>query len=224
MIGGMLRIAGLPVLAGPSDVLAAVRAVAGWTDEAVELVGSLPGRTTVLLDEVTALVSRINRIADRVEAVVDHAEGLVERVGGVAEGADALVTRAGGVADGAAGVASRAREVVEKAAGSADAAGALLAVYEPIAERAAPLARTFVDEFSLDELHAAIRLVDHLPQFTSHLERDIMPILATLDRVGPDVHELLEQLKEVRQAINGIPGFGFFRRRGEREDTDDDVT
>ena len=46
-----------------------------------------------------------------------------------------------------------------------------------------------------------------------------MPILATLDRVGPDVHELLEQLKQVRQAIQGIPGLRYFSRRGEREDT-----
>jgi hypothetical protein len=53
------------------------------------------------------------------------------------------------------------------------------------------------------------------------METDIMPILATLDRVGPDVHELLEQLKEVRQAIQGIPGLGFFRRRGERADAEE---
>ena len=42
----------------------------------------------------------------------------------------------------------------------------------------------------------------------------ILPILATLDRVGPDVHELLDVLKEVRQAINGVPGFAFLRKRG----------
>ena len=46
------------------------------------------------------------------------------------------------------------------------------------------------------------------------METDILPILATLDRVGPDVHELLDVLKEVRQAINGIPGFTFLRKRG----------
>jgi hypothetical protein len=70
-------------------------------------------------------------------------------------------------------------------------------------------------------VHAAIRLVDQLPQLTEHLETDIMPILATLDRVGPDVHELLEQLKQVRQAIQGIPGLRYFSRRGEREDAEE---
>jgi hypothetical protein len=46
-----------------------------------------------------------------------------------------------------------------------------------------------------------------------------MPILATLDRVGPDVHELLDVLKDVRQALLGVPGFKMLRRRGaEKED------
>ena len=110
----------------------------------------------------------------------------MERAGGVAGRADALVGRAGALAEGA---------------------GGLLDTYQPIAAQAAPLARRFVQEFSEDELVAAIRLVDQLPRLTEHMESDIMPLLATLDRVGPDVHELLNQLREVRQAIQGIPGF-----------------
>jgi hypothetical protein len=117
-------------------------------------------------------------------------------------------------------VADEARGVVATAAGAADEATDLLSTYRPIARQAAPLAQRFVEEFSEQEVAAAVRLVDQLPQLTEHLENDIMPILATLDRVGPDVHELLEQLKEVRQAIQGIPGLNFFRRRGEREDAE----
>jgi hypothetical protein len=37
--------------------------------------------------------------------------------------------------------------------------------------------------------------------------------------VGPDVHELLDVLKDVRLAIQGVPGFRTLRRRGaDRED------
>jgi hypothetical protein len=139
---------------------------------------------------------------------------VVAGAGTVAEDARTIVATAGGVAD-------RAGGVVDRAAGATDSASELLAVYQPIAHRAAPIAQRFVQEFSEEEVHAAIRLVDQLPQLTEHMERDIMPILATLDRVGPDVHELLEQLKEVRQAIQGIPGLKFFRRRGEREDAEE---
>jgi hypothetical protein len=266
----VLRIAGLPVWVGPTDMIAGARAVMGWTDEAAALVAGLPGRVSGLLDDVEGLVGRITRIADevdeivgsvegvlgsvhasiaRVDGVVDRAEAtvrhvepllaevhtvsggaaaLVGRAGEVAEGAAVLVTRADTVAEGAAdlvaragGVADRAAAVVGQATEAADGASTLLALYRPIVERAEPLARRFVEEFSEEELRAAIRLVDQLPQLTEHMENDIMPILATLDRVGPDVHELLNQLNEVRQAIQGIPGFRMFRRRGEREEAEE---
>ncbi|MGD9525964.1 hypothetical protein [Pseudonocardia sp.] len=214
------RIAGLPVW-GPADVLDGMRALVGWTDEAVTVVGGLPERVSALLDEIEGLVGRVGALADRIDGVVDRVEGVVTRADAVAEQADVIVVRAGSAADGAAvvieqatAVAARAGEVVAHASDTSGSARDLLTTYLPIAEQAAPLARQFVSEFSQDELHALIRLVDHMPAFTEHLEDDIMPILATLDRVGPDVHELLDVLKDVRQAINGIPGFAYFRRRG----------
>jgi hypothetical protein len=167
-------------------------------------------------------------LVERAGGVADSADALVKRAGGVADGASALVERAGGVADGAdalveraGGVAGRADALVGRASGLAESAGGLLDTYEPIAAQAAPLARRFVQEFSEEELVAAIRLVDQLPRLTEHMESDIMPLLATLDRVGPDVHELLNQLREVRQAIQGIPGFRFFSRRGEEIDEEE---
>ena len=50
-------------------------------------------------------------------------------------------------------------------------------------------------------------MVDQLPQLAHHIETDVLPILVTLDRVGPDVHQLLEVLQDVRLAIQGVPGF-----------------
>lgn len=212
---------------GPSDVVSGMRAILGWTDDAVGVIAALPERISGLLDDVDVLIVRITAVADRVDAVIDRTEGVITRAADVADGADGVVTKAGAVAADAAGVidqstavAERAGEVVAQAAGTSSAAGTLLSTYAPIAEQAAPLARRFVEEFSPEELHAAIRLIDQLPALTEHLETDIMPILATLDRVGPDVHDLLDVLKDVRQAINGIPGFGYFRRRGERDDAE----
>ena len=89
-------------------------------------------------------------------------------------------------------------------------------------ERAAPLAGRFVDELSQEEVDAVIKLVDEMPQFTEHMVADIMPILATLDRVGPDLHELLDVTKDLRQAIDGIPGFGFLKKRGAAKDDDEE--
>jgi hypothetical protein len=80
----------------------------------------------------------------------------------------------------------------------------------------------FLREFSAHEIDAAVRLVDELPRLAAHLTDDIMPILATLDRVGPDIHELLAVAQDVRQAILGIPGFEYLRKRGEEKDESKD--
>jgi hypothetical protein len=118
-------------------------------------------------------------------------------------------------------VADRARTLVGEATTTSERAEKILEMYEPIAHTAAPLAQRFVEDFSHAEMQAAIRLIDKLPQFTHHLENDILPILVTLDRVGPDVHELLDVLQDVRHAIQGVPGFRMFRRRGEEKERED---
>jgi hypothetical protein len=203
----VLRIAGLPVW-GPSDVVAGVRAALGWTDDAVAVVAALPERVSRLLDTVEDLVARVDDVATRAEAVVPRVEALVARAGEVADGAAVVVTNAGEVAE-------RADTLVTSVGATSTGAQELMETFWPMAQRAAPLARQFIDEFSEAEVQALIRLIDQVPVFTEHMESDIMPILATLDRVGPDVHELLEVLKDVRRAIEGIPGFSRLRRWGD---------
>ncbi|MGE3284937.1 MAG: hypothetical protein AB7J32_02395 [Pseudonocardia sp.] len=195
-----------------------VEGVVGRLDGVIDGAGGLIGRVDDTVTRIDPLIARIDTIAAGAATVVTRADA-------VAEDADAIVLRAASAADGAAvvieqatAVAARAGEVVAQASDTSGAARDLLTTYVPIAEQAAPLARQFLAEFSAEELHALIRLVDHMPTLTEHLENDIMPILATLDRVGPDVHELLDVLKDVRQAVNGIPGFAYFRRRGANGD------
>lgn len=220
-----LRIAGLPVL-GPSELAAAFRSVLGWTDEAVGVVADLPARVAALVGEAERLVDRVGVTLDRVDAAVTHVEEVADRAGEVAEAADAVVVRVAGVADTAdrlvervAPITGAAEAVLESVGATGAEAHALLETFRPITERGAPLLQHFVDEFSVQELQALIRLIDQVPRFAEHLESDVMPVLAKLDQVGPDVHELLDVLKDVRLAIQGVPGFALFRRRGaDKED------
>jgi hypothetical protein len=137
----------------------------------------------------------------RVLDLLAAAESVVAR-------ADELVTRTDKVITDAANAVTRAERVT--------------AVAEEQIEAARPMIR-FVEEFSAHEMEAAIKLVDELPRLREHISDDVLPILATLDRVGPDIHQLLEVADDVRQAILGIPGFNYLRRRGEdkQEDRDD---
>ena len=62
-----------------------------------------------------------------------------------------------------------------------------------------------------------ISLIDRMPLVLDHLENDVLPMLQQLDRVGPDVHELLEVVEDLRRVVTGLPGVGLLRRRGEHE-------
>jgi ABC-type transporter Mla subunit MlaD len=200
------------LLRSPSDLAAAARSVLGWTDEAVQVVADLPARVAALLDEADRLVTRVGDTLDRVDAVTGRVDAVVDRVERVTGNAEQVVERI-------IPVTGAADAVLESVGATSAGAHALLEVFQPMAERGAPLLQHFIDEFSVEELHALIRLIDHVPQFTEHMEADIMPVLAKLDQVGPDVHELLDVLKDVRLAIQGMPGFSLFRRRGaDRED------
>jgi ABC-type transporter Mla subunit MlaD len=199
------------LLRSPSDLAAAARSVLGWTDEAVQVVADLPARVAALLDEAERLVTRVGDTLDRVDDVTGRVDAVVDRVERVTGNAEQIVERI-------IPITGAADAVLETVGATSAGAQALLEVFQPMTERGAPLLQHFLDEFSVDELHALIRLIDHVPQFTEHMEADIMPVLAKLDQVGPDVHELLDVLKDVRLAIEGLPGFSLFRRRGaERE-------
>lgn len=136
---------------------------------------------------------RVLDLLSAAEAVVARANELVDRTDKVITDAEAAVTHA--------------QQVTAAAAEQID--------------KARPLLR-FVEEFNAHEMDAAIRLVDELPRLTGHITDDVLPILATLDRVGPDIHELLDVANDVRQAILGIPGFNYLRRRGEDKEDDRD--
>jgi hypothetical protein len=227
MRGMAVQIAGLTV-PGPADVLGAVWSVAGWGVRTAELAAGLPERADRMLDQIERLLGRIDDLAARADSLVGRvdtvaaaAERTVLAATSVTEQATAVVSRANLVTDGAdlvvsgAGrITATASAVVDQATEASRGAAELLRAFQPLAARAAPLASTFVNELSDQEVAAAVRMVDQLPRLAAHLEQDVMPMLATLDRVGPDMHELLNVVKDLRHAIDGIPGLGYFRRRG----------
>lgn len=194
------------------------RQALGTAIDTTAAVAAVPGRVLGLIGEVEQLVRKVNGTVDQIDAIVRKADGLIERTGHVVADAEKAVDEVRAITAGAGDVAERAAHVVTTAGQTAHTANELISMYEPIAKQAQPLAKRFVEELSPHEIEAAIKLVDGLPVLTEHLINDILPILATLDRVGPEVHQLLEVTNDVRQAILGIPGFGFMRKRGEKKE------
>lgn len=228
----------------PADVVGLTRSALDQAFGSAASFAAVPARAFAVLDGVEALLTRINGVVDRIEGTLDRtdrvltdAEVAVREVAVISAAATTTVTRATEVADAAAGVvagagqvsraagevvaeagavAGRAAGTVATAEGAATVAAELMTAYEPALRRGAPMANRFVAELSHEELAAAIRLVDELPKLKEHLTSDVLPILATLDRVGPDLHDLLDVTRDLKLAVAGIPGLGMLRRRGER--------
>jgi hypothetical protein len=145
---------------------------------------------------ITAAVT----VPRRLLTLLGAAESIVAR-------ADDLVRRTESTITAAEGAVRDVREVTDSAQAQIEATRPLI---------------QFAEEFSTHEVQAAIKLVDELPRLAKHLNDDVLPILGTLNRVGPDIHELLDVANDVRQAIQGIPGFSYLRRRGEEKDEEED--
>jgi hypothetical protein len=195
----------------------------GAAIETTATVAAVPGRVLSLIGEVEQLVRKVSGTVDAIDDIVKKADALVDRTDHVVADAEKAVDEVRAITASASDVAERAAHVVTTAGHTANSANELMDIYGPIAKQAQPLAKRFVDELSPHEVEAAIKLVDELPVLTEHLISDILPILGTLDRVGPEVHQLLEVTSDMRQAILGIPGFAFMRRRGEKKEGEEGV-
>ncbi|MFC7547487.1 hypothetical protein [Plantactinospora sp. GCM10030261] len=198
------------------DVISA--SVAG----AIDQVAALTATAETLVADADRVATRAGGVVDDAERITAGAGALVEDAGAITTAAATVVAEADRVSTSAASVVVEAEQVTERAAGTvvraettAATADELLAAYAQTLRKGAPMARRFVEELSPDEVTAAIRLVDELPRLTHHLTGDILPILATLDRVGPDIHDLLEVTRDLKLAVAGIPGLRMLRRRGE---------
>ncbi|TYB97214.1 hypothetical protein FXF53_20245 [Micromonospora sp. WP24] len=207
----------------PSSVIGLTRSALDQARDSATSFAAVPARAFAVLDGVEALLTRINGMVDRIEQTLDRTDQVLETATEVAGSAAVVVGQAEQVARKATtvvteadAVAARAAAAVITGAETAATAAELMTTYEPALRRAAPMATRFVEQLSHEEVTAAIRLVDELPKLREHLTSDVLPILATLDRVGPDLHDLLEVTRDLKLAVAGIPGLGMLRRRGEK--------
>lgn len=189
---------------------AMIETARGITEGATEVV-ELSRTITAGATEVIDLSRNITTGADE---VIERSRGITDGAGEVIELSRGITTGANDVIELSKGVATRSGELLDTAGATSRSAQEMLELYQPMLERGAPLAQRFVDDLTQEEIDAAIKLVDQLPELTAHMVSDIMPILETLDRVGPDLHELLDVTKDLRQGIAGIPGLSFLVKRG----------
>ncbi|MEV5768410.1 hypothetical protein AB0L34_28080 [Micromonospora sp. NPDC052213] len=211
------------VLDSVEALLTRINGVVDRIDGMVERIDGMVDRVDATVGRVDGMVDRVEQTLDRTDQVLSDADAAVREVPAISAAATAAIETATEVAAAASVVVGQAESVAGRAAGAvgtaaeaAATAAELLTAYEPALRRAAPMANRFVEQLTHEEVTAAIRLVDELPKLKQHLTADILPILATLDRVGPDLHDLLDVTRDLKLAVAGIPGLGMLRRRGEK--------
>ena len=241
----------MALLPSPAALIEITRYAAGQVVETAASLATVPFRVLGLLGQTELLVSRMTLLAERAEGLIGRVDGVVDgieqtlrdtkvimaaaalavdeatavaaRAALVVDGAAAAVTGASALVTDAGRITDAASGVVQQASATSTEARELLAGYAPALRRAAPLAVRFIEELTPEEVTAAIRMIDELPQLRKHLTQDIMPLLGKLDQVGPDLHSLLEVTNDLHLAIIGLPGLKMLRRRGEEKVAEDDA-
>jgi hypothetical protein len=201
------RVDGL--LDGVEQTLARTNRVVAEAEEAVSEIAVISAAATAAIENAAV-------VAAAAATLVGDAEQVAIGAGRVVQHAERVAASAGGVVGETEDIVARASRTAARAEVITATADELLSAYETTLRAGAPMAHRFVEQLTPEEIDAAIRLVDELPKLTEHLTSDVLPILAKLDRVGPDIHDLLEVTRDLKLAVAGIPGLAMLRRRGER--------
>lgn len=171
--------------------------------DVVGAVGGALGEVAALPTRVETLLERFEAIADRADAALDEAETMLARTGKVLAGGDA--------------VQKKARHTVDGAKGMLDRTDALLLGVDGPVQKLLPALRRLADTLSPGEVEAAVALIDRLPTLLERVDTDLLPMLRQLEQVGPDVHDILAIVDDLRQVLTGLPGVGLLRKRGDDE-------
>lgn len=217
---------------GPSALLSAASSLReGVTDMVLDVPGmvaevlDLLGRAGELVDRADAVLTRaeaaVTRSEDtlaRAEAAVTRSEETVARAGAAVSASEVMLARTAVVLGDAEGSATGAAALVARTEGVLDRGEGMLRPVEELAATALPIARQVMEATDPHEVQAVIGMINHLPALLGHLEDDVLPMLSTLDQVGPDVHGILDDVHGITTALSGFPGIEYLQRRGERKD------
>lgn len=168
-----------------------------------------------LLDQATSLLPRAFSLLGEAEALVREANALIQRIETTRAAADEVVQRTDRVVTDANALIVRTAGTVGSVEPTVDRAQRLLDSFAPSLERLQPTLDRLAESTSPDEIEALVKLIDHLPMLVGKLETEILPILANMEHVGEDIHDLLDMATEVNHMLARLPGMGKARQRVE---------
>src|SRR3954454_5840338 len=153
------------------------------------------------------------RLTERGYAALELALGLVPRAAALVGQLESITGRAEAALDGLDRTRQSADQLVERAGGLIDG-------LEPTLNRLMPILEQLASTTTPAEVDAVVRLLNMMPELVERMHKEILPILASLSSVGPDIRELLDTMKEFTTALGALPGMGRVRRRVEEHEAE----
>lgn len=197
------------------------------------------GDAEQLVRRIGTSVDDAEELVLRVDSTVDSADGLVLRIDSATGAAEALVTRVHSTVGDAEQIVERTAPLLEfvettvagvrpvleellleegvraeQAKYMAGRVTELLTVADEMATKLVPIVGRVADTVDSDDFEAVLDVIDNLPTIVNAVEKEVLPVIRSLDTVGPELSEILEVANNCLEALNGIPGFQRLRRRG----------
>ncbi|HEU4511913.1 MAG TPA: hypothetical protein VFR87_02295 [Nocardioidaceae bacterium] len=193
-----------------STALDRLEATGSSADEVLRRTDAIVTRAEQAVMRVDEVVNDAQRSIARVDGVVGKAEQTVGRVDGVIGKAEDTVARSGTVIDDADRAITTTDGLMRRVL-------TLLDLTEPALTKLQPTLERLADTTHPDEVDALVALVDHLPLLADRMEGEVIPIVRSLQNVGPDIHDLLDLTRALNEMLAAVPGLGRVKKRIDEE-------
>ncbi len=158
---------------------------------------TLPGRVIGLVTLAEQTLTAMHAAATRTDALFDRVEAVTRTAEGVVQAASRAVTAAAGTVEQARVLTARAAPLLE-------------GYSEPLG-RLEPMVRRLAETTQPGEVDALVTLLDRLPRLADAMDHEVIPLLARLDQLGPDINQLLDRVSQLNHMASRLPK--VFRRR-----------
>jgi len=184
----------------------------------------LPGQTLGALQATAALLPRVLRLVGDLEMLVRELRVVVRDLHATQKQADAELVavrstrgRADAVVDEVVTVVTAAGGMVDEVALLVTETSALASGFRPAVTKLAPMVHQLAASVETGDVAAVLRLIRSTPEVLDRVQTDVLPVLNSLDTVGPNLEEVVAVSAELSEMVGSVPGMGKVKKRIQKE-------
>lgn len=182
----------------------------GRTRAAVELaLGAVP-QLVELLRELNAVVLEARAFITESRLTQRQAAALIAEVEITRQQAHAIADNARQTEAGAAAAVHEVQQLVGDVR-------SLLGRFEPALRKLAPITESVADTITVEDAEALTAMMRSAPELVDKLTDDVLPVLDSLDTVGSDLREVMDNTQQMDEMLGAVPGMSRVKKRIQKE-------